>query len=131
MNCVFPAPVAGGNTETQPALTDMVFGALAARDPGARRGGRAAAPRRNFLFGGIHPRTGELYAHYHFEGVGWGGRHGLDGNNMVVTINGNCRNTPVEVFETRYPRSGSSRTGSCPTRAARASSAAASAASGS
>ena len=22
---------------------------------------------------------------------------------MVVTINGNCRNTPVEVFETRYP----------------------------
>ena len=28
---------------------------------------------------------------------------------MVVTINGNCRNTPVEVFETRYPHSGSSR----------------------
>jgi N-methylhydantoinase B/oxoprolinase/acetone carboxylase alpha subunit len=22
---------------------------------------------------------------------------------MIVTINGNCRNTPVEVFETRYP----------------------------
>jgi N-methylhydantoinase B/oxoprolinase/acetone carboxylase alpha subunit len=22
---------------------------------------------------------------------------------MVVTINGNCRNTPVEIFETRYP----------------------------
>ena len=56
-----------------------------------------------FLFGGIDPRTGEPYAHFHFEGVGWGGRHGLDGNNMVVTINGNCRNTPVEVFETRYP----------------------------
>jgi N-methylhydantoinase B/oxoprolinase/acetone carboxylase alpha subunit len=35
--------------------------------------------------------------------VGWGGRRGKDGNNMVVTINGNCRNTPVEVFETRYP----------------------------
>ena len=27
----------------------------------------------------------------------------MDGNDMVVTINGNCRNTPVEVFETRYP----------------------------
>ena len=49
------------------------------------------------------PRSGDLYAHFHFEGVGWGGRQGLDGNNMVVTINGNCRNTPVEVFETRYP----------------------------
>ena len=56
-----------------------------------------------FLFGGSDPRTGEPYAHFHFEGVGWGGRHGKDGNNMVVTINGNCRNTPVEVFETRYP----------------------------
>jgi N-methylhydantoinase B/oxoprolinase/acetone carboxylase alpha subunit len=55
------------------------------------------------LFGGTDPRTGDLYAHFHFEGVGWGGREGLDGNDMVVTINGNCRNTPVEVFETRYP----------------------------
>ncbi len=27
----------------------------------------------------------------------------MDGNDMVVTINGNCRNTPVEVFESRYP----------------------------
>jgi N-methylhydantoinase B/oxoprolinase/acetone carboxylase alpha subunit len=51
----------------------------------------------------VDPRTDEPYAHFHFEGVGWGGRCGADGNNMVVTINGNCRNTPVEVFETRYP----------------------------
>jgi N-methylhydantoinase B len=56
-----------------------------------------------FLFGGADPRSGELYAHFHFEGVGWGGRAHADGNDMVVTINGNCRNTPVEVFETRYP----------------------------
>ncbi len=102
VNCAFPAPVAGGNTETSPRITDMVFGALqdAIPDRVAASCGGTSSP---FLFGGIDPRTREPYAHFHFEGVGWGGRAGLDGNNMVVTINGNCRNTPVEVFETRYP----------------------------
>jgi N-methylhydantoinase B len=101
VNCDFPAPVAGGNTETSPRITDMVFGALADAIPDrvvASCGGTSSP----FLFGGRDPRTGDLYAHFHFEGVGWGGRPYADGNNMVVTINGNCRNTPVEVFETRY-----------------------------
>lgn len=102
VNCEFPAPVAGGNTETSPRITDMVFGALqhAIPDKIVAACGGTSSP---FLFGGTDPRSGDLYAHFHFEGVGWGGRQGLDGNNMVVTINGNCRNTPVEVFETRYP----------------------------
>jgi N-methylhydantoinase B len=102
VNCAFPAPVAGGNTETSPRITDMVFGALqhAIPDRVVAACGGTSSP---FLFGGTDPRSGDLYAHFHFEGVGWGGRQGLDGNDMVVTINGNCRNTPVEVFETRYP----------------------------
>jgi N-methylhydantoinase B len=102
VNCTFPAPVAGGNTETSPRITDMVFGALQHAIPErvvAACGGTSSP----FLFGGVDPRSGDLYAHFHFEGVGWGGRQGMDGNDMVVTINGNCRNTPVEVFETRYP----------------------------
>ncbi|MFT4038027.1 MAG: hydantoinase B/oxoprolinase family protein [Thermomicrobiales bacterium] len=102
VNCRFPAPVAGGNTETSPRITDMVFGALQHAIPErivAACGGTSSP----FLFGGTDPRSGDMYAHFHFEGVGWGGREGLDGNDMVVTINGNCRNTPVEVFETRYP----------------------------
>jgi N-methylhydantoinase B len=102
VNCAFPAPVAGGNTETSPRITDMVFGALADAIPDrivASCGGTSSP----FLFGGRDPGTGEPYAHFHFEGVGWGGRPTRDGNDMVVTINGNCRNTPVEVFETRYP----------------------------
>ena len=75
----------------------------AGRDP--RRGSppRAAARRRRSSSAASTRAPDEPYAHFHFEGVGWGGRKGLDGNNMVVTINGNCRNTPVEVFETRYP----------------------------
>ena len=101
VNCAFPAPVAGGNTETSPRITDMVFGALAEAIPDrvAAACGGTSSP---FLFGGIDEGTGDPYAHFHFEGVGWGGRSGEDGNDMVVTINGNCRNTPVEVFETRY-----------------------------
>jgi N-methylhydantoinase B len=102
VNCSFPAPVAGGNTETSPRITDMVFGALATAIP-ERIAASCGGTSSPFLFGGTDPRTGEPYAHFHFEGVGWGGRAGADGNNMVVTINGNCRNTPVEVFETRYP----------------------------
>jgi N-methylhydantoinase B/oxoprolinase/acetone carboxylase alpha subunit len=57
----------------------------------------------NFLFGGIHPDTGEPYAHYHFEASGWGGRADGDGASARNHVHGNCRNTPVEVFETRFP----------------------------
>jgi N-methylhydantoinase B/oxoprolinase/acetone carboxylase alpha subunit len=32
-----------------------------------------------------------------------GRRAFADGNSAVIVPNGNCRNTPVEVFETRYP----------------------------
>ena len=38
----------------------------------------------NFLFGGVHPRTGEYYTHYHFEGIGWGGRATTDGNDAQI-----------------------------------------------
>jgi len=54
-------------------------------------------------FGGEHPDTGDLYSHFHFEGIGWGGRPAAAGNSQIIVINGNCRNTPVAVFESRYP----------------------------
>jgi N-methylhydantoinase B/oxoprolinase/acetone carboxylase alpha subunit len=57
----------------------------------------------NFLFGGIHPATGEPYGHYHFEASGWGGRLGGDGQSAQNHVHGNCRNTPIEVFESRFP----------------------------
>ena len=50
----------------------------------------------------MHPETGQYYVNYHLEGGGWGGRSFADGNNALIVPNGNCRNTPVEVFETRY-----------------------------
>jgi N-methylhydantoinase B/oxoprolinase/acetone carboxylase alpha subunit len=57
----------------------------------------------NFLFGGIHPEYGEYYTNYHIEGSGWGGTADHDGNAVLCPNNGNCRNTPVEVLETKYP----------------------------
>ena len=102
VNCEFPAPLVGGNTELSPRITDIIFGALADALPDrvpASHGGTVCC----FLFGGRHPETGELYSHFHFEGVGWGGRPIGDGDSQVIVIIGNARNTPVEVFETRYP----------------------------
>lgn len=102
VNCEFPAALVGGNTEVSPRITDIIFGALADALPDripASLGGTSCC----FLFGGAHPDTGELYSHFHFEGIGWGGRPGKDGNSQIIVINGNCRNTPVEVFESRYP----------------------------
>lgn len=102
VNCEFPAALVGGNTEVSPRITDIIFGALADALPDripASLGGTSCC----FLFGGEHPDTGELYSHFHFEGIGWGGRPTKDGNSQIIVINGNCRNTPVEVFESRYP----------------------------
>lgn len=102
LNCKFPAPLVGGNTELSPRITDVIFGALSNalsdRVP-ASHGATSCC----FLFGGEHPDSGDFYSHFHFEGVGWGGRPTKDGNTQIIVINGNCRNTPVEVFESRYP----------------------------
>ena len=57
----------------------------------------------NFLFGGVHPETGTYYTNYHFDGHGTGGTARKDGNDGEITRHSNCRNTPIEVFEGRYP----------------------------
>jgi N-methylhydantoinase B/oxoprolinase/acetone carboxylase alpha subunit len=102
VNVAFPGPSVGGNTETQPKLVGMILGALAPALP-ERVMAAEGVTCCNFLFGGIHPQTGEYYAHYHFEASGWGGRFRTDGNSAQNHIHGNCRNTPIEVFETRFP----------------------------
>ncbi|MGH7078733.1 MAG: hydantoinase B/oxoprolinase family protein, partial [Acetobacteraceae bacterium] len=102
VNVTHPGPSVGGNSEIHERIVDVLFGALSAAVPDRVAAG-AGASSCNFLFGGRHPRTGQYYANYHIEGSGWGATASGDGNHTQCPINGNCRNTPVEVFETRYP----------------------------
>lgn len=102
VNVVHPGPCVGGNTDLQPKLIDLLFKAFSLAVPekvAAATGGSSS----NFLFGGTHPETGAYYTNYHFDGHGTGGTTQKDGNNAEITRHSNCRNTPVEVFEGRYP----------------------------
>jgi len=102
VNVVHPGPCVGGNTDLQPKLIDLLFKAFSLALPekvAAATGGSSS----NFLFGGTHPETGAYYTNYHFDGHGTGGTAQKDGNNAEITRHSNCRNTPVEVFEGRYP----------------------------
>jgi N-methylhydantoinase B len=102
VNCEHPAPSVGGNTDLQPKLIDLLLEALAPAAPGmvaASTGGSSS----NLLFGGIHPETGQFFSNYHYDGMGTGATLSKDGNDAETTRHSNCRNTPVEVFEQRYP----------------------------
>lgn len=102
VNVVHPGPCVGGNTDLQPKIVDMLIRALGQARPD-RAAAAAGGSSSNFLFGGVHPRTGEYYTNYHFDGQGTGATMSKDGNDGEITRHSNCRNTPVEVFEERYP----------------------------
>ena len=102
VNVEHPGPSVGGNSEIHERIVDVLFGCLAQAIP-EQVAAASGASASNFLFGGLHPHTGQIYANYHFDGCGWGAKATSDGNHAQCPINGNCRNTPVEVFETRYP----------------------------
>ena len=102
VNVRHPGPSVGGNTDLQPKLIDLLLAAFAQAVPervAASTGGSSS----NLLFGGVHPETGRYYSNYHFDGMGAGGTALKDGNDGEITRHSNCRNTPVEVFEHRYP----------------------------
>jgi N-methylhydantoinase B len=98
-----PGPCVGGQTEFQPRIMEMVMGIILGQLLPERAAAASGNTSLNFLFGGRDPRTGDQYSHYHFESSGWGGRAHTDGNNAVTVPHSVCRNTPIEVFETRYP----------------------------
>jgi N-methylhydantoinase B/oxoprolinase/acetone carboxylase alpha subunit len=102
MNVKHPGPSVGGNTETHPHIQNVVVRALAGAVP-ERVAAAEGASSCNFLFGGVHPEYGDYYTNYHIEGSGWGGTIDHDGSDVLCPNNGNCRNTPVEILETKYP----------------------------
>jgi N-methylhydantoinase B len=102
VNVKHPGPSVGGNTETHPHIQNVVLRALAGAVPDRIQAAEGASSC-NFLFGGFHPEYGDYYTNYHIEGSGWGGTVDHDGNSVLCPNNGNCRNTPVEILETKYP----------------------------
>ncbi len=104
ITCVkLPGPCVGGQTEFQPRVMELVVGQILSQILPERASAASGNTSLNFLFGGVDPRNGEYYAHYHFEGMGWGGRAESDGNSAQIVPHANCRNTPVEIFETKWP----------------------------
>ena len=103
VNVRHPGPCVGGQTDLQGRLIDLIQGLVLSQLAPERCAAAGGGSGGNFLFGGFHPRTGQYYTNYHFDSIGWGGRETTDGNNAVCVPHGNCANTPVEVFETRFP----------------------------
>ena len=102
VNVKHPGPSVGGNTDLQPKLIDLLLAAFSQAVP-ERIAAASGGSSSNLLFGGVHPETGRYYSNYHFDGMGAGGTMLKDGNDGEVTRHSNCRNTPIEVFEHRYP----------------------------
>jgi N-methylhydantoinase B len=102
VNVSHPGPSVGGNTDLQPKLVDMLLRAFSQCVP-ERVAAASGGSSSNLLFGGVHPETGTYYSNYHFDGMGAGATIRKDGNDAEITRHSNCRNTPIEVFETRYP----------------------------
>ena len=102
VNVRHPGAEIGGNSETHCRIIGTVMGALAEAVPD-RAAAADGASGCNFLFGGLDPKTGDFYANYHFENVGWGAGADHDGNDAQCAPLAISRNVPIEVFETRYP----------------------------
>lgn len=102
VNVDYPGPEVGGNTETHPRIVGTIMGAMADAIPN-RTMAAEGGTHSNLVFGGVDAETGDFFICYDIAGVGWGGRAFADGNDAVDSINGNCRPTPIEVFETRFP----------------------------
>ena len=102
VNVRHPGPSVGGNTETHPHLQNVVVAALSQALP-ERAAAAEGASGCNFLFAGVHPDSSEYYTNYHLEGSGWGATAFHDGDSVMCPENGNCRNTPVEVLENKFP----------------------------
>jgi N-methylhydantoinase B len=101
VNCSPPAPVVGG-WETQTRLVDVILNALAQAIPQSVPAG-SKAMMAQVGFGGIDPRSGELYAFYEAIAGGHGARATLDGPDAVQTYGQNTENAPVEEMELNYP----------------------------
>lgn len=102
VNVDYPGSCVGGNTETHPLMVCAIFGAMVECVPD-RVMASEGTTHGCFTFGGYDAFNDEPFGGFDFSFVGYGGRSFADGNDATDSINGNCANTPMEVFETKFP----------------------------
>lgn len=86
-----------------PTVVDTIVKALAPalpeKVPAAHKGDMAG-----FTFYGVDERSGSRFVCLNINGGGWGGRPTGDGPSACVSVcQGDVRNIPIEIQETRYP----------------------------
>jgi N-methylhydantoinase B len=101
LNVKYPGAEVSGNTETHPMIVATIFGAMHKAVPD-RVMACEGTTHGCFTFGCYDRRNDEPVGGFDFAFVGYGARVFADGNDTTDSINGNCANTPVEVFETRF-----------------------------
>lgn len=99
LNPTSPHPVGGGNVETSQRNADVVYRALAKSLPKLVPAA-AGGSMNNVMMGGAAPSR---WAFYETNGVGLGGRHGLDGTDGIQCNMTNTMNTPIEEIERSLP----------------------------
>lgn len=84
-------------------LIDTIFRALAPALPHGAPAGQYGDVAAIFIFGD-DPRTNRPYLIVEPEGGGWGAFPDRDGESVLIAIaDGDTRNIPVEIVETKYP----------------------------
>lgn len=84
-------------------LIDTIFRALAPALPQKIPAGQYGDVAAIFIFG-VDPRTQKPYLIVEPEGGGWGAFRDRDGESVLIAIaDGDTRNIPVEIVESKYP----------------------------
>lgn len=103
VNAQPPAPVSVGLGAVNHVIIEAVLKALAPVLPERAIAGSFGSINAMQLYG-PDPDTGRLFIHGMPYSGGWGARAGRDGVSVLQgAVNGDCRNIPVEIVETKYP----------------------------
>ena len=109
LNCVYPASVVSGVTETSPRIIDMLLKALSAAVP-TRVVGQSNDAACSGIFSGVDPDDARCRSlrrrhvqHIDPHGGGYGARPMRDGVNAIRVLVGNAGMTSVEQIENLTP----------------------------
>lgn len=103
VNAQPPAPVTVGLGAVNHVVIEAVLKALAPVLPERAIAGSNGSINAMQLYG-QDPETGSLFIHGMPYSGGWGARAGRDGVSVLQgAVNGDCRNIPAEIIETKYP----------------------------